>query len=231
MSIRLFEPLRSHTCFLRESARCAALTWTILASTAMTAGTTGTALAARFTIESGAKGNSVRFESKAPAESFDGKTSKITGTIEFDPAALGDSITVNLEVDAASLDTGIAIRNGHMRKNHLHTDRFPKIIFRGARILTSAPGMPDTKRAAALVAGQTAIVGVEGTFELHGVARRIQVPAEVTWSNEGGVSQVHIVSKFTVKLSDFEIPRPQFLVMKLDEVQRITFDVTAKVAP
>ena len=96
--------------------------------------------------------------------------------------------------------------------------------------LSNVPGSP-AKRPAALIAGQTTTVGVEGTFELHGVARRIQVPAEVTWSNEGGVSQVHIVSKFNVKLSDFEIPRPQFLVMKLDEVQRITFDVTAKAAP
>ncbi|MBK9304990.1 MAG: YceI family protein [bacterium] len=45
-----------------------------------------------------------------------------------------------MDVDLAALDTGIGLRNRHMRENHLETDRFPQAVFRGARILK--PGRP-----------------------------------------------------------------------------------------
>ena len=43
-------------------------------------------------------------------------------------------------------------------------------------------------------------------------------------STESG-QEIHVVARFEIKLSDYEIPRPQFLIMKLDEVQRITVDI------
>lgn len=184
--------------------------------------------AAEFVIVSGDKRNSVLFESKAPAESFEGKSSKIAGRVECDPANLGDSLSVSIEVDAASLDTGIGLRNEHMRKNHLHTDQFPKIEFTGVHLLPTGMDAAKTPRPAALVAGQAVSVAVAGTFTLHGVSRRIEAPAIVTWNTEGGRSSLRIVSKFQIHLADYSIPRPQFLVMKLDEIQRITFDVVAE---
>ncbi len=177
--------------------------------------------AARFAVTPGAETNSVRFESKAPAESFDGKSRQISGTIDCDPTALGDSIGIAIEVDAASLDTGIGLRNQHMRDNHLHTKQYPKITFTGGRLLPGHPG--------ALPAGEPVEVTVAGNFTLHGVTQRFEVPAQVTWN--AAEKALHVVASFQVKLSAFNIPRPQFLVMKLDEVQRITFDVVATQAP
>lgn len=176
------------------------------------------ALAAEYTIEPGGS-NFVEFVSKAPVETVTGKTQQITGRIDADPSALGDSIEVVIEVDLASLDTGIGLRNRHMRENHLHTDRYPKAVFRGGRISGASHQTVETGRATTF--------RIAGDFELHGVRRRIEAPVEATLRPDGSL---RAVVRFEVRLPDYDIPRPQFLVMRLDELQRITLDVTARAA-
>ena len=95
--------------------------------------------AAKYAIQSG-KPNLVRFQSKAALEDFDGKTRKVTGTLVVDPDDLGDSLQVQVEVDLASLDTGISLRNKHMRENHLETEKYPSAVFRGGKIRPLANG-------------------------------------------------------------------------------------------
>ena len=65
---------------------------------------------------------------------------------------------------------------------------------------------------------------LEGTLELHGVTQPVSVPIEMTLQK----GALHVVSHFKVKLPDYKIARPQFLVMKLDEVQSVTVDVEAR---
>jgi polyisoprenoid-binding protein YceI len=181
------------------------------------------ALAARFEMKTGEKTNRIEFESKAPMETFSGKTSQVSGHVVLDPASIGDSIEVYVEVPVATLDTGIELRNQHMCENHLETEKFPNAIFRGAK-LTAGNG-------SALEAGKTVRVEVEGTFEVHGVTKPLRVPVDLTFTPGAGGGTLRTVARFQVKLADYEIKRPSFLVMKLDEVQRITFDVTAHASP
>jgi polyisoprenoid-binding protein YceI len=54
--------------------------------------------AAQFAVKPGAP-NQVVFTSKATTETFKGKTDRLQGRIDFDPAGIGDSVTVRLEVD------------------------------------------------------------------------------------------------------------------------------------
>ncbi len=182
----------------------------------------GAARAEKFVILPG-EGSSVRFESKAPMESFGGETSLITGTIEVNPADLSSPVAVSLEVDLASLDTGIKLRNKHMCEHHLETDKFPVATFVSSGLGKLGPDRLDPG------------VGVElelaGTFTLHGVSREVTIPVTVAFqSTEAGVS-LRVISDFQIKLSDYGIARPQFLILKLDEVQRIHFDVTAFASP
>ena len=178
----------------------------------------GPARAERFLVSPGDP-NLVKFESKAPMESFEGKTKQVTGQIVFNPARLADSLTVHMEVDLASLDTGISMRNKHMREDHLETATYPKAIFHGTKLLD--PSAP------ALAPGQKVSFTLEGEFSLHGVTKTIQVPVEVTSSVKDDVTRIHVVTHFLVKLSDYKIDRPQFLVMRLDENQKVTVDVMA----
>jgi polyisoprenoid-binding protein YceI len=156
------------------------------------------------------------FTSKAPMESFSGKTRRVSGNIELDPLQLGDSIVVRVEIETASLDTGIELRNRHMRDNHLHCDRFPEAVFRGGRLT----GLSATR----LADGETVTGTIAGSLELHGVTKPLQAPIELTL--RGG--SLHVTTRFKVKLPDFDIPRPQFLVMKLDEVQNVVAELAAR---
>ncbi len=159
--------------------------------------------------------NYVIFISKAPLETIKGRTDRITGTLTFDPDNLAGA-SATFEVDMASLDTGNKMRNGHMRENHLHTDKYPASEFVLKEVI------PGT----ALVSGKTVEFKIKGEFTLHGITKAIEPSVSATWNSDK--REVEVVARFDVLLSDFEIPRPQFLVMKLDEKQDIEIHFTVK---
>ncbi len=180
------------------------------------------ATAAEFLVRPGGE-NKVVFVSKAPMERFEGKTSHLEGRIEVDPSALGKSISVHLEVDMATLDTGIAKRNQHMRDNHLETKKFPRAVFDGATIV----GPADV----ALVAGKPTAFEAEGTFTLHGVTRPVRLRIEATYRPSGKGGRIEFQTAFPVALADHEISRPQFLFLKLGEVQDVRVSGVAVASP
>ena len=176
---------------------------TVLALLALSAAAT----AATWTVS---EGSEVVFTSRAPMESFDGKTRQVSGHISCPADDLSGPIELRIEVDLASLDTGIGMRNTHMRERHLETDEFPLAVFTGTSIVaTSAP---------ALAAGQTVSLTVRGTFDLHGVSRPRDLAAEVTLAADGALV---VDVQFTVSLEDHAIDRPGFLVMKLADEQQV----------
>jgi len=177
--------------------------------------------AARFVIAPG-EGNLVQFESKAKIETFTGRTSQVEGSVELDPAQLGDSIAVNVVVNIASLDTGIGLRNKHMCDNHLDCAKFPKATFTGCRLAKAS--------AATLVPGQKTSFELSGIFDLHGVTQPLTVPVEVTLVESSGGRHLEITTKFSVSLADFQIARPKMLVLKLNDVQQVTVKLIARAA-
>jgi polyisoprenoid-binding protein YceI len=128
-------------------------------------------------------------------------------------------VEVRIAVDMASLDTGIGLRNSHMRDNHLETDEFPEAVFTGTRITGSS--------ASTLAPGRTESIVVAGVFSLHGVDRERTLEAELTLTSDG---TLHMRCAFEVKLSEHDIERPKFLVMKLADEQQVTIDLTARAA-
>ena len=173
------------------------------------------ALAADYTITPGGK-NQVVFLSRATLESFEGKTRQVSGALSLDPANLADSIQVRVEVDLASLDTGIQLRNKHMRENHLETEKYPKVVFEGARILEAS--------SRTLEPGKVVRTRIAGRFDLHGVSKTIEVPVDVTRNKDGSLN---VIAQFDVPLADYNIDRPSFLLLKLNEMQHITVSVIA----
>ncbi len=167
--------------------------------------------------------NKVVFTSKAPIETFEGKTNKIEGVLSLDPAGVGDSIHVHLEVDLASLDTGIGKRNQLMRKDHLECDKYPKAIFDGATVHGPAGGK--------VVAGSPTTFDAEGTFTIHGVSRRLRCKADAVLTKQGSADAISFTATFQVALPDYSIRRPEFLFLKLAEVQDVKVIAVAVAGP
>lgn len=177
------------------------------------------ARAAEFVVKPGSP-NQVVFTSKAATETFQGKTDQVQGHIIFDPAQVTDSVTVRVEVDLTSLDTGIGKRNQHMRENHLETKKYPKAVFDGATLLKASAGT--------LSPGAPASFDVEGAFTLHGVTRRLRATVEVVLTD---ANTLQFKTSFPVALADYRISRPKFLFLKLGEVQQVAVTGVAKLAP
>jgi polyisoprenoid-binding protein YceI len=172
--------------------------------------------------------NYATFESEATLETIKGTTTKLSGTITADPAnANGAAATIT--VDLGALDTGISMRNEHMRgAKFLDTEKFPTASFK----TVSVTG------AKTITANQPVELSLTGDFTLHGVTKRITVPArvvvipenEMTKSSRGPGDWIHGTVTFPIKLTDYSIAVPEKLVLKLaDNVNvRVDFFAVAK---
>lgn len=190
------------------STRCA-FPVTVLATAFLLFGRI-TVNAAPYTLDSKAK-NRVEFHSKATLESFSGKAKGITAVFDIDPTTL-HSTKGRVTVDLRSLDTGIDLRNKHMRENHLHTDSFPNAVFE----LDSVAGAGTSAIA-------PTIVTIHGAMTIHGTTRVVSAPATITGL---GSDAVRVQAEFPLKITEYGVPRPEFLFLKLAEEVRIIVDLT-----
>ena len=165
----------------------------------------------------------ITFTSKAATETFEGITDVVSGNLMLDPDNLSN-VSGGCKVDLRTLDTGINLRNTHMKENHLHTDKFPYTEF----------SLKSVSGAVSLKAGQMVEFIAKGEFTLHGVTREIEIPiraelfndsSNTPYKNSSGV--LHITGEFIIKLADYDIPLPQFLFMKLSDKQLININIWA----
>jgi polyisoprenoid-binding protein YceI len=166
-----------------------------------------------------ARENRVRFVSDAPLEDFEGVTGRIDGFVYLGGEGLRAGTDLgasefHFEVDLASLDTGIGLRNRHMRERYLETDRFPFAAFTG-RITFLERVSPGSFRVVAA-----------GDLSIHGVDRGREVECGVGPVNSGSheLEDLRVRCSFTVALSDHGIPIPRFLFMRINEVMELDLD-------
>jgi len=169
--------------------------------------------------------NTVQFKTAAPLEDIVGTTNRIEGTIKVDPKNPKSVATwARFEVDLAGLNTGIGLRDTHMREQYLHTDKYPKAVFTLERIRkVSASELTPNKRLDAIA---------EGSFELHGI--KIEVPVNVTSLPESPSTMgklpgnlLRITAEFDIRLADYNIERPQMVLLKVGEMAHVSLDVFA----
>lgn len=96
-----------------------------------------------------------------------GRFKDVKGTIELDEQNPANS-TVNVEIAAASLDTGVADRDGHLRSaDFLDVEKFPTLTFTSKRIegAFAKEGDAFTLTGDLTIRGVTKEVTLEGTYE------------------------------------------------------------------
>ncbi|MEQ9568696.1 MAG: YceI family protein [Longimicrobiales bacterium] len=186
--------------------RCAALA--LLGAFAAVPGATG---AQEFHVDTDAD-NRVVFISRASIEEFEGVTDRIDGYALLDgdgvrPGTAFDGARLYFEVDLASLDTGIGLRNRHMRENYLEVEEHPYATFAGtvARIVDTADGLR---------------VESDGTFTVHGVSRARSLDCLALADGDGW----RVSCGFVVNLTDHDIEIPKIMFLKLAEDIRVELD-------
>lgn len=146
------------------------------------------------------KEGSIEFLSEATVESFTGSSNQLNGYIN-----LADS-TLDFYLDLATLETGVKLRDEHMRENHLETEKFPFAEFSG-KMSGFDPSLADSQSVVA-----------KGTFTIHGVSKEIEVNGKAILSD----GKFGLNASWNIILQDYEITRPKFLFLKLSESQKVT---------
>ncbi len=181
-----------------------------------------------FVIDDTGGRNVAKFSSKAPIETIVGTTNQVTGKITFDPDDLSKPAHGSVAVDIVSLNTGIKLRDEHMRgEDYLNTDTYPTATF-----VIDNPVIAKVK---SLVPGETVAVEVKGKFTVHGVTKDITIKGNAGYFMENPAlakmgypgDMFNFDGEFSINLSDYNIKRPQFLVMKLAEEVKIRINFTA----
>jgi polyisoprenoid-binding protein YceI len=157
--------------------------------------------------------NLVEFHAEDTYDAFDGRTNNVTGTVVADPANPA-AAKVDLSIDLASLDTGIALRNSEMRNRYLQTPRFPNATFKSASV--AAPG--------SITPNQPADLKITGDFTLHGVTKRVTLPVRVVLHPD---RRIHITSQFNVHMPDYNIHVPKNILVTVDDMIPVRLDLWA----
>ncbi|MFZ1290331.1 MAG: YceI family protein [Melioribacteraceae bacterium] len=144
--------------------------------------------------------NSVKFISDAPIENFEGVTNNIDGYLYYE-IELTNNSQLHFEVDLRTLDTGIGLRNRHMRENYLETDEYPMAAFSGK--IVKAEKLSENKYK----------VNVSGEMNIHGVNKKQNIDGTVEFIDD----EIKITTNFIVKLTDHKIDVPSLMFMKIDE--------------
>jgi polyisoprenoid-binding protein YceI len=181
-----------------------------------------------YTVDDPKGADTVSFTSDAPIELIVGHTNAIKGTVELDDSLdlSKKPLQANFEVDLTKIDTGIALRNEHMRSDKfLNTAKFPKAIFK----VTSMSATPTV-----LKDGDPVKVQASGEFSLHGKTAAREIPVTVTYhklcKTQGKFENcdlIQIKSTFPVALKDYNIQRPEVVFQKLADTVFVTVSATA----
>jgi len=133
--------------------------------------------------------------------SFEARTKSVSGEVAASAAEPG-SVTGAVRVDLQTLETGIAVRDRHMRDTYLEVEKGPEF----------AVATFDQIRVDKLDGKST----FRGTLSLHGQRQEVTGTADVQQRD----GRIKVQAQFPIKVSSFKIPKPTYLGVGVkDEIQ------------
>jgi polyisoprenoid-binding protein YceI len=145
---------------------------------------------------------------------FDVKTAALSGSVTASSSG-SSAFDGSLAVDLRTLDSGIDLRNEHLRTRYLEVDRGPDYD----KATISAIDLKGLNRDAPDGKGS-----FTGSLTLHGTTKPVSGAVDVRREGAG----LQVKASFPVNLSDFSIREPRYLgigVKNTVQVQ-VTFAVT-----
>ncbi len=120
---------------------------------------------------------------------------KIEGTTP-DVLVADDGTNITVTVPLANLDTGIKLRNGHMRDKYLEVGKYPNATLVVARSAIKMPAVNGNQAADA-----------PGQMTIHGETR----PVTVHYTATRNVNLTQIVGNLDININDYKITVPSYL--------------------
>jgi polyisoprenoid-binding protein YceI len=139
--------------------------------------------------------------------SFDVKTAALSGSVTSG-AARSAGLDGSLVVDLRTLDSGIGLRNEHLRGTYLEVDKGPgydKAVLSDIDLKGVNPETPDGKGS------------FTGSLMLHGVKNTVTGPVEFRKSAAG----LQVKASFPVNLSDYHIAEPRYMGIGVKNTVRV----------
>lgn len=134
----------------------------------------------------------ITFKIRNAGLNVNGSFSGFTGSLVFDPAA-PEKAQISASVDAATVDTGIGLRDSHLKKEeYFDVAKYPKIALKSTRI--QKKGGND----------------YVGTFALtlKGTTRTVTIPFTVSQSGE----TARFTGEFEINRRDYKVGGGSFLM-------------------
>jgi polyisoprenoid-binding protein YceI len=149
----------------------------------------------------------ITFRATSRLMNAEGHFGRFSGDVVADPAG-PTGARISLTIDAASLDTGIEMRDKHLRSpDFFDIERFPTIAFQSVSVESAGRGAT-----------------VMGRLTLHGVTREIAVPVDVQITETALVAS----GEFIVNRGEYAMNYNSFLNPIGNEV-RVAFTFRARV--
>ena len=147
----------------------------------------------------------VTFKATSRMMNADGRFPRLSGDVIADPKDLSTA-KVAVSIEAASIATGIGLRDNHLRSDDfLDVKKFPAIAFESTRVQGS---------------GQR--VTVFGRLTIHGITHEIEVPVELALSDVALVAS----GEFVVNRGDYGM-NYQSVLNPIGNVVRVAFTFRA----
>jgi polyisoprenoid-binding protein YceI len=128
--------------------------------------------------------------------SFDAKTSALIGSLTS--SAGKTTLDGMLAVDLRTLDTGINLRNEHLREKYLEVDKgagYDMATLTAIDLKGLTGDAPEGKGS------------FTGSLTLHGTTNMVSGPVEVRKAGTG----LRVKASFPINLPDYNIPEPRYL--------------------
>jgi polyisoprenoid-binding protein YceI len=145
--------------------------------------------------------------------SFDAKTSALTGTLTAS-ATRPSSFEGSLAVDLRTIDTGIGLRNEHLRGKYLEVDKgtgYDQAVLSEVALQGLNADLPAGKGS------------FTASLMLHGVKKTVMGPVEIRQAGTGW----RVRASFPVNLPDYRIDKPRYLGVGVRDTVQVSVTFTA----
>ena len=147
---------------------------------------------------------SVHFFSEAPMENIEAENKTVAGIIDVASGEFAFRVKIEDFKFAKSL------MQEHFNENYMQSERYPFATFTGF--------IPDFQK---LDFFNRQVVQVNGEMTMHGVEQPMNIEASVWIQDE----KLYLISKFGIKLADFQIDIPKIVIYNIAEEVVVTIQM------